>query len=71
MLKTNKKKVTTIEDEQRRERRGATIAGDIDKMKDKKEWQQLLVKMNKRKEKGIVVAANEQRIQKRSNINCC
>jgi hypothetical protein len=39
LLKTNKKKVTTIEDEQRRERRGATIAGDIDKMKDKKEWQ--------------------------------
>jgi hypothetical protein len=36
LLRTNKKKATTIEDEQRRDRKGATIDGDFDKMKEKR-----------------------------------
>jgi hypothetical protein len=36
LLRTNKKKVTIIIDEQIRERTGTTIVGDIDKMKDKR-----------------------------------
>jgi hypothetical protein len=36
LLRTNKKKATIIEDEQRKERKGATIVGDFDKMKDKR-----------------------------------
>jgi hypothetical protein len=37
LLRMNKKKATIIEDEQRKERKGATIVGDFDKMKNKRD----------------------------------
>ncbi len=36
LLKMNKKKTTTIENEQRGERRATIVSGDFDKMKEKR-----------------------------------